>query len=650
MAGIQLFENFYFEEKSSPDKVNTDNFDVEDIRENFVISRTIDGEVLSRYKNNIWDLRPYRSNPSQHGILNFSRINTITINEAKQLIFLILIFGSGRSGSQYSVETLLHFFNNFIVPLSKFAINNNIMMKNIFENEIHLINFISTCCNNKQKIQCLTPILVLLDKLSNDTTKINYKKTEKVFLLIQKIISSFPSTNQTELIPSRIFAESIKQRWKQIEDIENNLENLINFLNEFIKSRKFAVAASMIASRRLSYNETILWNNAVNKFNLDDLFIKYEVKNRKHFRRFITKIQGTCKHLIHSYTGMRKGEVLNIQNKCLEYLSTESGICRIISTTSKLTGTNKSAKWITSKEIERIIFILNSINNVPAKNYNLNVDDFPLFVSSDIFIARNSNNIIKNVQTKGKFDAIDELPLDYSLLTLTIEDINEIEEIDFNKNTENLEIGKPWQFKSHQYRRSLAVYSIQSGIVSLGALQIQLKHLFKEMTLYYSNGASYAKKLFDIPKKHISKDIEVLKPELDTLAYIKYVIFSDEKPFGVHGNYVEKNIRKDIKDFKTYFFENREKTLRQFKNGEIAYKETALGSCISIEACDSRLTRSITACFECHGGVIKKSKVDNVIEKQKEFVSFLNKNSVEYRTELDELNKLENLRNKIIKE
>jgi hypothetical protein len=111
-----------------------------------------------------------------------------------------------------------------------------------------------------------------------------------------------------------------------------------------------------------------------------------------------------------------------------------------------------------------------------------------------------------------------------------------------------------------------------------------------------------------------------------------------------------KKIRKDIKDFKTYFFENREKTLRQFKNGEIAYKETALGSCISIEACDSRLTRSINACFECHGGVIKKSKVDNVIEKQKEFVSFLDKNSVEYRTELDELNKLENLRNKIIKE
>ena len=60
-----------------------------------------------------------------------------------------------------------------------------------------------------------------------------------------------------------------------------------------------------------------------------------------------------------------------------------------------------------------------------------------------------------------------------------------------------------------------------------------MKHLFREMTLYYGNGASYARKLFDIPKEHIANDLDALKPELDTLAYIKNVIFSDEKLFGL---------------------------------------------------------------------------------------------------------------------
>ncbi len=491
MALIQLFDNSFSEKKLAPDKVDINIFDVKNIQEDFVISRNLEGEVLSKYQDNIWDLSLYRSNPGQYGILNFSRINNASIPDAKEIFFLLIIFGAGRQNSLYSVQTLIYYFNYGLIPLSEFATNNNIQIKHIFENKHCLIKYISNNSNKKDRIQCISSILTFLDKFSNDITKINYKRNKEVFFLIDEIKKTFHSKNQTELIPSRILAESIRQRWKQIEDIEHNLFNLMNFFTEFIKSTRFAASNSRINSLSWSCNKTIPWENAVNKFNLHELFNKYEINNRLNFRSFLTKIQGTCKNLIHAYTGMRKGEVLNIKNNCLESLSTENGICRIISTTSKLTGTNKYAKWVTSKEIERIFFILNSINKIVAKNYNLNVNEFPLFVSSNIFIMKDSNNIIKNVKTKCKFDAMDELPLNYSLLTLTIEDKKEIEEIDFNKKTKDLEIGKPWQFKSHQYRRSLAVYSIQSGIVSLGALQIQLKHLFKEMTLYYSNDLLY---------------------------------------------------------------------------------------------------------------------------------------------------------------
>lgn len=114
---------------------------------------------------------------------------------------------------------------------------------------------------------------------------------------------------------------------------------------------------------------------------------------------------------------------------------------------------------------------------------------------------------------------------------------------------------------------------------------------------------------------------------------------------------MENNLKqKEQSDFNEYFFENRNKILKQFKNGEIAYKRTALGGCISTEPCDSKLTCSIIACFDCHGSILEKSRVNNVILKQKEFISFLDANSIEYRTELEELNKLEDLKNKLIKE
>ena len=652
MGAIQLFENYYESSLSAPDSILIDTFDINEIRQDFIISRDKDGKILSLYKDNVWNLKTYVSNPSQHGIIDFeNRIESSNISDVKKLMFLLIVFGSGRNGSQYSVETLGHYFNDVMVPLSKFALENKTTITKIIENNILLNSYINNKCSNLGKVQCLSSTLVFLDNLSNRSTQINFQRNKDIFELLKSKINDFSAEHhQTSIIPSRILAESIRQRWIQIEEIETNLTNLIKFLDMCIESERFASSETMINKYKWDCNKTLQWKEAINFYQLNNLFKKYSLKNRINFKGFITKIQGTCKHLLHAYTGMRNGEMLNTQSNRLESVPTNSGICRIISTTSKFTGTNQNAKWVTSKEVERIIFILRSINQVIAKHYNLNLNDLPLFLSGNIFVEKGKIRDNENIRAKRKFDKRDELPLDYSSLRLTIEDKQEIEEIDFNKNIRDLEIGLPWEFKTHQYRRSLAIYSIQSGLVSLGALQIQMKHLFREMTLYYGNGASYARKLFDIPKEHIANDLDSLKPELDTLAYIKNVIFSDEKLFGAHGSFVENNTKQNNHKFKTYFLENRDKTLKQFKNGEIAYKETALGGCIATEACDSRLTRSITACFDCHGGVLKKSKVDNVIQKQKEFISFLDPSSIEYRTEVEDLNRLEELKSKLIKE
>jgi integrase len=652
MGAIQLFENYYESSLSAPDSILIDTFDINEIRQDFIISRDKDGKILSLYKDNVWNLKTYVSNPSQHGIIDFeNRIESSNISDVKKLMFLLIVFGSGRNGSQYSVETLGHYFNDVMVPLSKFALENKTTITKIIENNILLNSYINNKCSNLGKVQCLSSTLVFLDNLSNRSTQINFQRNKDIFKLLKSKINDFSAEHhQTSIIPSRILAESIRQRWIQIEEIETNLTNLIKFLDMCIESERFASSETMINKYKWDCNKTLQWKEAINFYQLNNLFKKYSLKNRINFKGFITKIQGTCKHLLHAYTGMRNGEMLNTQSNCLESVPTNSGICRIISTTSKFTGTNQNAKWVTSKEVERIIFILRSINQVIAKHYNLNLNDLPLFLSGNIFVEKGKIRDNENIRAKRKFDKRDELPLDYSSLRLTIEDKQEIEEIDFNKNIRDLEIGLPWEFKTHQYRRSLAIYSIQSGLVSLGALQIQMKHLFREMTLYYGNGASYARKLFDIPKEHIANDLDALKPELDTLAYIKNVIFSDEKLFGAHGSFVENNTKQNNHKFKTYFLENRDKTLKQFKNGEIAYKETALGGCIATEACDSRLTRSITACFDCHGGILKKSKVDNVIQKQKEFISFLDPSSIEYRTEVEDLNRLEELKSKLIKE
>ena len=302
---------------------------------------------------------------------------------------------------------------------------------------------------------------------------------------------------------------------------------------------------------------------------------------------------------------------------------------------------------LTKKGLIIPIKILKSISIIIGKHHNLENSNLPLFISTSL-LGRSTGNL-----NATDFRKENELHINFDLLKIKEEDIKELEDIEIFRdwrNDKEFEINTKWNIKSHQYRRSLAVYSIQSGLVSLGGLQIQMKHLFKEMSLYYSNGASFAKKLFDIPKTHIANDIYESKHEINALSFIKNFILSDEKLFAVQGTFIERNIKHNILDKPTYLLMNRDKTIEQFKKGEIAFKETALGGCTSTEACDSRLTRSIIACINCDSGILKESKLNNVINRQEDFLKILDKNSIEYRTEFEDLKLLKDYQSKLIKD
>jgi hypothetical protein len=262
------------------------------------------------------------------------------------------------------------------------------------------------------------------------------------------------------------------------------------------------------------------WSKEVDNLNLDYLFSKYYIKEKKHIGKFISKIQGTCNHLIHAYSGMRKQEVFSLKDDCYKEENINGSICRLFGVTTKMHGKLKEEYWVTSREIKKVLFILNGINSVIAKHHKIKSGSLPLFVGTSMI---KSNSIRGKIVAKYSFHDDEELHLDEKLFIISSQDKQEVEEIDFNRNYQEIEIGKKWQLTTHQYRRSLAVYSIQSGLVTLGALQIQMKHLFREMTLYYSNGASFAKKLFDTSKDHISKDIETNSTPAYTLDNLKDV-------------------------------------------------------------------------------------------------------------------------------
>lgn len=73
--------------------------------------------------------------------------------------------------------------------------------------------------------------------------------------------------------------------------------------------------------------------------------------------------------------------------------------------------------------------------------------------------------------------------------------------------------------------------------------------------------------------------------------------------------------------------------MRRFRNGEMAYKETMFGGCVSTRPCRHMALRSMTACITCESAVIKLSKLRRVIVAQEQLVKSIEQDTVEFMAE-----------------
>ena len=61
------------------------------------------------------------------------------------------------------------------------------------------------------------------------------------------------------------------------------------------------------------------------------------------------------------------------------------------------------------------------------------------------------------------------------------------------KIREVVQVGKPWPLAPHQFRRSLAFYTIRHRLGTTISLKQQYKHLYLQMTEWYTEGGTVAR-------------------------------------------------------------------------------------------------------------------------------------------------------------
>ena len=227
------------------------------------------------------------------------------------------------------------------------------------------------------------------------------------------------------------------------------------------------------------------------------------------------------------------------------------------------------------------------------------------------------------------------------------EDINELNQFNPLINwceEHELEIGRNWKFRPHQFRRSLVVYGVRSGMIQLSVLKKQLQHLSIDMTTYYGNYAGTANNLFD------ESILEEFKEENIRYQFVQYerkVINSTDTLFGGEGTRL--HLSKRLENVPEYLID-KEKTLQYFNEGRMAYKKTPLGGCSKIGACDKLGFSYITACIDCKDSIFDSSSKVALKKTKQAYFDRLKKydfDSVTYKQLQIEINSINKILNKV---
>ena len=481
----------------------------------------------------------------------------------------------------------------------------------------------------------------------------------------------YTNHNQHPPIPSRILTRLLSQINITMSDFNDHCEQVLELTGQLLADNKLGLSRS--SQHRVLTDEGVTGNfcrhyrpvfsDLIRDTSISSYLQKCNIKSKTSLLRHLSEILFFSKISVLAYSGMRHAEAANLKYDCLEsfYHGNKKHYLVNGGTTKLNHGIVKKVKWVVSTEAVTAIGLARKIVETVYKHLNSHVEleepisNLLLFPSIGPLYK---HNIVESLEPENmlyvtKPQALNSYiktsigsPIVSSLSTfIEEEDIRELEQIDCHRDwrsDEKFISGRLWIFTAHQFRRSLALYATNSGLVSLPSLRRQLQHITNEMSAYYSNGSSFAKNILGCDSDFVNEYRKTV-PESEALSYIKNVLLSDEKLFGAHGAWLAINKEKNS----NLFLHDRGETIKKFKNGQLQYQETIIGGCTGTSQCIERATRSLVACIECAGGIIVPSKLDNVINSQKTIVNSLPESSLLYRTEKDDLDKLLAVRERI---
>jgi len=213
---------------------------------------------------------------------------------------------------------------------------------------------------------------------------------------------------QHPLIPARIYLESINFLTERVLFLKENTRGLEFFMKDFsdhyyglsrkVQRRNHKVEGLSRFSLRPTFEEAIADHGMGVLFNHPD----FNANGRAKLVGVLSRIQYEMKAIIHLYTGMRFDEVNRLPYDCVikktidegvidEYGNTVSreNIVELLSTTTKFTGFRKEDSWFAHEVVIDAVTVLQRVAKGYAGYVGVDVESFPLSVSTVKMFMKN---------------------------------------------------------------------------------------------------------------------------------------------------------------------------------------------------------------------------------------------------------------------
>lgn len=631
----------------------------------FVLCRNVDGNPTAVYGHDIWDFNPYRLGNNTMNLFRFDLLlegkfqaeRRALVDEAKHLLFCIQYFAQAGHTGTIAAITLYGYYQvirsavNYCISLNDNQFVGIITLSELFSNKRYLANFLTTSDSDS------------FQKRTRSICKhLSYIGQEKIgFDSFADLAISGKESKQTPVIPTRLYLLFISHITDDLEALEGKLDRLPDFLSNFsdgFYGRSHDTQKSSKVGGKASWRPDMA--QALADYGLDEVFSgELSVSSTTTLSSVIRSIQYRMRLVLHLYTGMRNQEVMRIPYQCMgeENISEEhhdeegnvvvqSRVIKLISTTTKFSGYRQEAAWYAAPEAEKAIKILQLICEGLARIHGVDVNECDLFVNPTV--VTNPTNDIGVVDLMNKI----KKPAWMETLVISEKDFEELQlsdpERDFNED-KKFHVGQAWSISSHQFRRSLAFYAASSGFVKLPTLKRQFKHLTEAMTRYYSRNFENIESIFgaynpetkefDLPVEHIIFDCQAGEATNIVDMLMNDMLGSSEKLYGRTGGYVERQ-REKLRDGEVLIEDVRADTQKRVDAGELYYRDTLLGGCMTKGKCDGFMLGQITGCLTCKEGTIMEYKVDSQIEQLTEQLTHFNESDGEHQVMSAELNAL----------